>query len=113
MREMRTHIVLETLTVEFSGRRKRRRDRRKNFTPRPTDDEYVLMARAGLSRKQLLASLTTAPAERFGESARRGRAAAGMDADLVVLAGDPLDDVRNFARVRYTIRAGRVIHPLP
>src|SRR5947207_15977998 len=34
MREMRTHIVLETLTVEFSGRRKRRRDRRKNSSKR-------------------------------------------------------------------------------
>lgn len=78
----------------------------------PTD-EYVLMARAGLSWKQILASLTTTPAERFGESARRGRVAAGMDADLVVLGGDPLDDVRNFASVHYTIRGGRVIYPLP
>src|SRR5207244_1089391 len=34
MREMRTDIVLETLTVELSGRRKRRRDRRKNSSKR-------------------------------------------------------------------------------
>src|SRR5690349_15048997 len=76
-------------------------------------DEYVLMARAGLSWKQTLASLTTAPAERFGESARRGRVAVGMDADVVVFGNDPLDDVRNFASVRYTIRGGRVIYPVP
>jgi imidazolonepropionase-like amidohydrolase len=74
----------------------------------PTD-EYVRMAQAGMSPMQILASLTTAPAARFGEEARRGRIAAGMDADLAVLEADPARDARNFARVRYTIRAGRVI----
>ncbi len=77
----------------------------------PTD-EYVLMARAGMSPSQILASLTTAPAEKFGEKNRRGRVAAGMDADMVILSADPADDVRNFAKVRYTIRGGRVIYPL-
>ena len=32
-----------------------------------------------------------------------------MDGDLAVLARDPADDVRAFADVRYTIRAGRII----
>jgi imidazolonepropionase-like amidohydrolase len=36
-----------------------------------------------------------------------------MRADLVVLEGDPASDVRNFARVRYTIHMGRVISPVP
>jgi imidazolonepropionase-like amidohydrolase len=71
--------------------------------------EYVLMQRAGLSFSQILASLTTAPAERFGESGSHGRIAPGMDADLVVLAADPADDIRAFAKVRYTIRRGAVI----
>jgi hypothetical protein len=31
----------------------------------------------------------------------------------VILAADPADDVRNFRQVRYTIRGGRVIYPLP
>jgi imidazolonepropionase-like amidohydrolase len=75
----------------------------------PTE-EYVLMAEAGLSPRQILASLTTEPAERFGESGRRGRIAAGLLADLVVLEGDPLTDVRAFATVRYTLREGRVIY---
>ena len=76
----------------------------------PTE-EYVLMARAGLSPGQILTSLTTAPADKFGEKNRRGRVAAGMHADLVVLSADPAEDVRNFAKVRYTIRGGRVIYP--
>jgi imidazolonepropionase-like amidohydrolase len=78
----------------------------REYDPR---DEYVRMAQAGLSPMQILASLTTAPAARFGEETRRGRVAAGMDADLVVLEADPSRDVRNFGKVRYTIRAGRVI----
>jgi len=72
-------------------------------------NEYSLMSRAGLTPMQILASLTTAPAERFGESDRRGRIAKGMDADLVVLESDPLEGATNFAKVRTTYRAGRSI----
>ena len=75
----------------------------------PTD-EYVLMSQAGLSAMDILASLTTAPAERWKESAQRGRVAPGMAADLVVLAGDPADDVRNFSKVRCVFRAGKLIY---
>jgi imidazolonepropionase-like amidohydrolase len=60
--------------------------------------------------RQILDSLTTAPAERFGESKQQGRIAAGLAADLVVLGGDPAQDVRALAAVRYTIRGGRVIY---
>jgi len=75
----------------------------------PTE-EYLLMKLAGLTPMQILASLTTAPAARFGESSRRGTIAPGMDADLVILDGDPVGDVANFAKVRNTIRGGRIIY---
>jgi imidazolonepropionase-like amidohydrolase len=75
----------------------------------PTD-EYVLMSKAGLTAAEILASLTTAPAERLRESQRRGRIAPGLDADLVVLAADPADDVRNFAKVRCAFRAGKLMY---
>jgi imidazolonepropionase-like amidohydrolase len=75
----------------------------------PTD-EYVLMARAGLSPMQVLASLTTTPAARWKEAGRRGKVEAGMDADLVVLEGDPGADIRNFAKVKCTFRAGRALY---
>ncbi len=78
----------------------------------PTE-EYALMAKAGMSPMQILASLTTAPAARWKESNRRGRVAAGMDADLVVLNADPSADVANFAKVRCTIGRGRVIYSQP
>jgi len=75
----------------------------------PTD-EYAMMAQAGMSFPQILASLTTAPAQRFGESKHTGRIAPGMDANLVVLEADPAKDVRAFAKVRYTLRGGRLIY---
>jgi imidazolonepropionase-like amidohydrolase len=78
----------------------------------PTD-EYALMARAGLAPAQILASLTTEPAKRWKEERRRGRVAPGFDADLVVLAGDPFDDIRNFVQVRCVFRGGVQIYAAP
>lgn len=74
--------------------------------------EYVEMARAGMSFTQILDSLTTAPAIRFGESRRRGQIKTGMDADLVVLSADPQQDIRNLARVSYTFRKGQIIYSI-
>ncbi|NOK19196.1 amidohydrolase family protein [Corallococcus carmarthensis] len=69
--------------------------------------EYALMAHAGLTPMQILASLTTAPAARWSAAERRGLVKPGFDADLVVLNGDPAMDVRRFADVKCTIRAGK------
>jgi imidazolonepropionase-like amidohydrolase len=81
----------------------------------PTD-EYLYLAEGGLSFSQILASLTSAPAERFGVGDRTGRVAPGFDADLVALAGDPSVDLRALARVRYTLRRGEILYraePVP
>ena len=74
-------------------------------------DEYAYLARA-LTPVEILAALTTAPAEEFQEGDRRGQVAAGMDADLLVLGSDFAEDARNFADVRYTIRQGKILYPL-
>jgi imidazolonepropionase-like amidohydrolase len=74
-----------------------------------TAREYELMARAGLTWRQILAALTTNPAERFGAAARRGRLSQGLDGDVVVLGADPARDVRAFADVRHTIRGGQLL----
>jgi len=76
-----------------------------------TSVEYELMRRA-LSEKQILASLTTNPAQYF-KAARKGRVEKGFDADFAVLDGDPMMDVGNLAKVAYTIRAGQVIFRKP
>jgi len=74
-----------------------------------TAEEFVLMGRAGMTTRQILAALTTSPAQRFGASRDVGRIVSGMLADLTVLRGDPSKDVRAFAAVAYTIRDGRVL----
>ena len=74
----------------------------------PTD-EYVAMQQAGLSYSQILTALTTGPAARLGAMARSGRLSVGYAGDVVVLEGDPAQDIRALARVRTTLRGGRVI----
>ena len=75
-----------------------------------TTRELQLMAEAGLDWREILASLTTAPAARYGFAASKGRVAAGMDGDLVVLGSDPQRDPAAFADVRATIRGGVVLY---
>jgi imidazolonepropionase-like amidohydrolase len=73
-------------------------------------DEYELMAAAGMSGRQILASLTTAPAARFGKGEQTGTIAPGSVADLVLLDGDPADDPTAFARVALVVRGGRIVY---
>lgn len=75
-----------------------------------TAEEYRLMAQAGMTFPQILASVTTNPAERFGDASDRGRIARNMVADLVVLNGDPAKDIKAFSKVHVTIRDGRIIY---
>jgi imidazolonepropionase-like amidohydrolase len=75
-------------------------------------EEYALMAEAGMGFRQILGSLTTAPAERFGEAKRSGRISAGFQADLAVLKHDPSRDIRALAAVQYTLREGKIIFPV-
>ena len=77
-----------------------------------TTQEFELMAKAGMSFGDILASLTTAPATRFKDESL-GRVEPGYRADLVVLGGDPADDVKNFANVRCVFRDGRRIYQAP
>ena len=75
--------------------------------------EYELMADAGLGFSAIFASLTTAPAEEFGLATRRGKLAAGFDADIVVIAGDPARDIRALGQVRLTLKRGRLVYSAP
>ena len=52
----------------------------------------------------------SSPARRFGLEKTAGRIAPGMEADLVVLVGDPASDLGALGRVRYTLRQGRIIY---
>jgi imidazolonepropionase-like amidohydrolase len=71
--------------------------------------EFGLMEQAGMTFSQILGSLTTAPAELFGFTSS-GQVAPGFDADLVVLRGDPANDVNVFADVAMTLRQGAITY---
>jgi imidazolonepropionase-like amidohydrolase len=75
----------------------------------PTD-EYALMAEAGMTFSDTLASLTTAPSRRFDRSQSNGTLSVGAQADIVALEGGPSRDPRTFADVCLTIRAGRTVY---
>ena len=72
-------------------------------------EEYALMSQAGMNFPKILASLTTAPAERFGESDQRGRVAPGLQADLTVFRQNPSASLHALTAVQYTLRSGKVI----
>jgi imidazolonepropionase-like amidohydrolase len=76
-----------------------------------TSSELEFMGRA-LSANEVLASLTTNPVAYF-KAPKKGRVERGFDADVVVLEEDPAGDVRNLAKVAYTIREGKVIYQKP
>ncbi len=75
-----------------------------------TSEEFKWMSRAGMSFREILASLTTNPAQRFGYSTHSGRIAKGMDADLVILSADPAQNTSAFSKIRYTIRNGEILY---
>jgi imidazolonepropionase-like amidohydrolase len=73
-------------------------------------EEYRQLSLAGLSFQQVLAMLTTAPAQEFGVQANQGRIQPGADGDLTILASDPSQGkLEDFAHVVYAVRGGKVI----
>lgn len=69
--------------------------------------EFALMARAGLSPREVLASATINGARLMGMERTIGLIAEGRHADLVVLDADPLADVAHLARISTIVRGGR------
>lgn len=61
----------------------------------------------GLDRNAALEAVTVRAAEVLGVADRIGSLAAGKDADLIIIDGDPLDAR---APVELVVQAGRVVH---
>lgn len=77
---------------------------------RPEHDpatELRLLTQAGLTWREQLAMLTTAPAARFG--LKTGQLEPGYAADVVLLEGDPSVDPVALGRVNTSVRAGLVV----
>ena len=73
-------------------------------------EEFRQLMQAGFGFRDVLAMLTTAPAELFHLSQREGKVMPGMRGDLTILSEDPASgNPEAFTKVRYTIRGGKVI----
>jgi len=73
-------------------------------------EEFRQLMQAGFGFRDVLAMLTTAPAELFHLSQREGKVMTGMRGDLTILSEDPASGhPEAFTRIRYTIRGGNVI----
>ena len=69
--------------------------------------ELQSMVAAGLSPLEAIAIGTVNPARYFGREHEFGRIAPGLAADLVLLGGNPLEDIRNTADIRGVMLRGR------
>jgi imidazolonepropionase-like amidohydrolase len=69
--------------------------------------ELALMVEAGLSPYEALRTGTVNVARHLRVEAERGTVAPGMQADLLLLGGNPLRDIDNVARVEGVMVAGR------
>lgn len=69
--------------------------------------ELETLVAAGLTPMQALAAATVNPARFVGAAREWGSIAPGLRADLVLLDGDPLDDIRNTTRIAGVAVGGR------
>ena len=72
-------------------------------------EELALLVESGLSPLQALQSATLTPARFLGQEADLGSVEVGKLADLVVLDGNPLDDIRNTRRISAVVTRGRLL----
>ena len=68
--------------------------------------EIELVAAAGLSSEEALAAATRIPAEMVGLGEDLGTVEIGKQADMLILDGDPLEDLGALRSIRWTIKEG-------
>lgn len=73
-----------------------------------THNELFQMVKSGLTPFEALRSATVLPAELLGASAEIGTLEPGKLADIVLVEGNPLEDITAAANVRMTVKSGRV-----
>ena len=75
--------------------------------------ELELYVAAGMTPMEALQSATSLPAKLLGRDKELGTVAAGKRADLIVVAGNPLADIRDTRKLTLVIARGRSYAPAP
>jgi imidazolonepropionase-like amidohydrolase len=75
--------------------------------------ELELYVRAGFSPLEALQAATIVPARAMKTESDSGTIEPGKRGDLIVLDGNPLDDIHNTRRIHRVITGGRVFDPAP
>ena len=70
--------------------------------------EFALMVEAGMTPDAAIRAATVGAADLLGRSDQIGAIAAGKDADIIAVDGDPLANVRLLENVGFVMRHGRV-----
>lgn len=70
--------------------------------------EFTLMVQSGMTPMQSIQAGTLTAATLLGLEARIGTVAAGKQADLVAVRGDPLTDITLLERVDFVVKSGTV-----
>ena len=73
--------------------------------------ELEMMVRSGLTPMQAIMCATSTNAQLLGMDTTVGTLTLGKQADLIVLNGNPLEDIRNTRRIAAVWHAGRKVQP--
>lgn len=72
-------------------------------------EEFVLLVEAGMSERDAILSATRNAAELIGDSQNVGSVEAGKFADLIAVAGDPMEDITVLQRIDFVMKGGEVL----
>ena len=72
-------------------------------------EELALMVEAGLTPRQALEAASIGGASFLGRESNLGKIAPGYEADLLILRGNPFDDVLNTRALHAVVSDGRIV----
>ena len=74
-------------------------------------DEMELFAQSGIPPREILRAATAVNAQIIGARERKGRLVPGLDADIVIVRGDPLSRIGDMKKVAAVVHRGTLARP--
>jgi imidazolonepropionase-like amidohydrolase len=69
--------------------------------------ELEMMVEYGMTPMDVLRAVTSVNADAFGESHKIGRIKSGLLADIVVVEGNPIEDISNLRKIKAVVKSGK------